>query len=287
MNPATSPTPPPPIQNHQSPIQNSPAPRSPLRPAVVELRTPEGILFTLEPAGPMARLLALLIDYAAVSVILQTLNIVLLMAKIIHADFARGLAIWLQFAAPIAYSLACEWFWRGQTFGKRLFRLRVLDARGLRLQFTQVVIRNLLRPLDLLPLFYLTGGLTAWLSPKGQRLGDFAAGTMVIREPVLFQPDLDQVSPGRFNSLRAHPHLAARLRQQVSPELAATALQALLRREGLDPAARVRLFAELAAVFRAKVALPEADLAGLPDEQLVRNVVDVLYRPRPDRDAPA
>jgi hypothetical protein len=87
---------------------------------------------------------------------------------------------------------------------------------------------------------------------------------------------------GKFNSLRQFPHLAARLRQQVSAAEADVALQALLRRAEFDPVARVELFGELAAHFRAKVEFPAEATDGMADEQFLRNVVDVLYRTRAD-----
>ena len=111
-----------------------------------------------------------------------------------------------------------------------------------------------------------------------QRLGDIAANTIVLRAPRLTEPDLDQLLAGKFNSLRQFPHLAARLRQNVSPTEAGVALQALLRRDELDPHARVELFDELAAHFRAKVLFPAEAMDGVPDEQYLRNVVDVIYR---------
>jgi len=63
-------------------------------------------------------------------------------------------------------------------------------------------------------------------------------------------PDLEQALERKFNSLRQSPHLAARLRQRVSPEEAQIALRALLRRDAYDPAARIVLFRELAAASR-------------------------------------
>ena len=119
---------------------------------------------------------------------------------------------------------------------------------------------------------------SCWFNPKCQRLGDIAANTIVIRIPRVAEPDLDQLLAGKFNSLRQHPHLAARLRQNVSPAEAAVALQALLRRDELEPVARVELFAELAGHFRAKVEFPAEATDGIADEQYLRNVVDVLYR---------
>jgi hypothetical protein len=139
-------------------------------------------------------------------------------------------------------------------------------------------VGNLLRFVDALPAFYFVGGVTCWLNPKCQRLGDIAANTVVIRHPRLTAPDLDQLLAGKFNSLRQFPHLAARLRQNVAPAEADIALQSLLRRDEFDPASRVELFGELAAYFRAKVEFPAEATDGVADEQYLRNVVDVIYR---------
>jgi hypothetical protein len=197
-----------------------------------------------------------------------------------------GIAIALyvlgSFIISIGYGIYFEWAWRGQTIGKRLLRLRVMDVEGMRLQFNQIVVRNLLRFVDSLPFFYFVGGVTCWLNRRSQRVGDIAANTVVVRNPRLAEPDLDQVLAGKFNSLRQFPHLAARLRQNVAPAEADIALQSLLRRDQFDPVSRVELFAELAAHFRAKVAFPPEATDGVADEQYLRNVVDVLYRTRGD-----
>jgi hypothetical protein len=79
--------------------------------------------------------------------------------------------------------------------------------------------------------------------------------------------------------------LCARLRQRVSPAEASTALQAVVRRDEFDPAARVQLFAELAAHFRSKVEFPADATQGMADERYIRNVVDVVYRTEPRRSA--
>ena len=150
------------------------------------------------------------------------------------------------------------------------------------MQFNQIVTRNLLRFVDSLPLFYFLGGVVCWLNPKCQRLGDLAANTIVVRNPPLAEPDLDQLLAGKFNSLRQYPHLAARLRQRTSPAEAAIAVQALLRRAEFEPVARVELFGELATYFHAKVDFPPEAIEGITDEQYIRNIVDVIYRTRTD-----
>ena len=183
--------------------------------------------------------------------------------------------------------MATEWAWRGQTIGKRLLRLRVMDAQGLRLQFHQVLLRNLLRFVDMLPALYLVGGLACLFSRRAQRLGDLAANTVVVHSAKYTEPDLDQLLAGKFNSLRQYPHLEARLRQRVSPAEARLALQALVRRDELDPAARVELFAELAEHFKSIVTFPPEAVEAMPDEQYIRNVVDILFRTRTVEAKPA
>ena len=247
--------------------------------AALEIRTPEGILFSQKLAGPVTRFLAWLIDLMCIGVALKVVSYLVNWVKLIDSNLGGAAGILAYFGVMIGYGIFCEWAWRGQTVGKRVFRLRVVDAEGMRLQFDQVVTRNLLRCVDSLPLFYLVGGLSCWFSRKCQRLGDIAANTIVIRQPPVAEPDLDQLATGKFNSLRQYPHLSARLRQRVSPAEAAVALQALLRRDGYDPVARVELFGTLAAHFRAKVEFPAEATDGVTDEQYVRNVVEELYRP--------
>jgi len=245
------------------------------------IRTPEGILFSQLLAGPVTRFAAWIIDWMCVTGMAMLLNIGLILLQLLSPDVGRALSLLGYFAISIGYGIALEWFWRGQTLGKRMLRLRVVDAHGLRLQFSQIVIRNLLRAVDMLPILYLVGGIATVLTRHAQRLGDLAANTVVIRNPKAVQPDLDQLLPDKFNSLREYPHLEVRLRQQVSAPEAALAVRALMRRDMLEPQARLDLFHEIATHFQSKVQFPPEATDGITDEQYVRNVVDVLYRTRP------
>jgi hypothetical protein len=107
-------------------------------------------------------------------------------------------------------------------------------------------------------------------------LGDIAGGTVVIRSIAHGRPDISALTRGRYNTLRQQTVLCARLRQKVSPELAALATEALFRRNEFDAASRLLLFNELAMHFKALADIPEADIESLSPEQLVRNVVEVL-----------
>jgi len=245
------------------------------------IKTPEGISFSLLLAGPVTRFLAWAIDLAAIIVIITVFNTLLIgVLTIFSVDLAQGVSILAYFVISIGYGIMLEWHWRGQTIGKRVLHLRVMDVRGLHLKFSQIVIRNLLRSVDSLPAFYLVGGMACLLSQRSQRLGDFASNTIVVRSPKIAEPDLDQLLSDKYNSLRAYPHLEARLRQRVSPQEAGIALQALLRRDQFDPLARYELFSEIASHFRSIVVFPQETTDGIADEQYVRNVVDVLFRAR-------
>jgi uncharacterized RDD family membrane protein YckC len=249
-----------------------------MKTATLQIRTPEGIVFAQPLAGPVTRFLAWAVDLMCIGALVSALTYVMGLLLVVSPGFGSAFSAVGYFVISVGYGIACEWLWRGQTVGKRLLRLRVVDVEGMRLQFNQVVMRNLLRFVDSLPATYLVGGLVCWFNAKCQRLGDIAANTIVIRIPRVTEPDLDQLLAGKFNSLRQYPHLAARLRQNVSPAEAAVALQALLRRDELAPVARVELFADLAAHFRAKVAFPAEATDGIADEQYLRNVADVIYR---------
>jgi uncharacterized RDD family membrane protein YckC len=198
---------------------------------------------------------------------------------LISNDLSQAFGILLFFVLNIGYTICLEWFWNGQTAGKRVFGLRVMDIRGLRIHPSQIVIRNLLRAVDSLPLFYLLGGTVCLAGRHMQRLGDLAANTIVVKSAPAVAPRIDQVlDRTHYNSLRFHPHLVARLRQHVLPKEADAALQAMLRRDELNLAARVELFHDMAVNFKHKVRFPEDALEGISDEQYVKDVVDVLYR---------
>jgi uncharacterized RDD family membrane protein YckC len=242
------------------------------------VHTPEGITFPLLLASPVTRSLAWGIDCGCIFVVWYVVNMALGFLGWVSPDFVGAVMTLAFFAISIGYGILLEWLWRGQTFGKRIFRLRVVDGQGMRLHFNQIVIRNLLRAVDALPLFYLVGGVACIFNARAQRLGDIAANTIVVRNPPVARPDVDQLLAGKFNSFLQHPHLVARLRQRVSPEEAYLALAALLRRDELESAARVERFEELAGYFRKILPFPVEASEGLTDEQYIRNVVGCLFR---------
>lgn len=246
----------------------------------LEIHTPEGVVFSLELAGPVTRFCAWFVDALAILALIGAANQLMFPLMLGSPGLAMAMQALAAFAISQGYRIALEWGMRGQTPGKRLFRLRVMDGDGLRLTFGQVVLRNLLRPADQLPVAYLVGGVAMLLSRESKRLGDLAAGTVVVRVPRPLAPDLETIREGRHNSLREHPSLEARLRAAVTPAEASVALAALLRRERLSPEARLEVFGRVADRLRSLVALPPEAVEGVSDEQFTRNAVEAIFRSR-------
>lgn len=253
------------------------------RTQLFHVRTPEGVAFSFRLASPVLRLVALLVDWTVVMTVWSIVAIVIGLLHLVSPDLAGAINVIGFFLFSQGYRIGMEWLRRGQTIGKKVMRLRVVDERGLRLTFGQIVLRNLLRFVDMLPGAYLVGGIAALSNRRGQRLGDLAAGTLVIWEPEEPAPDFTALQTGKYNSLRSHAPVVARLRQAISPAEARAAWQALARRDRLEDEARVKLFAELAGHFKTLTTMPLDAVEGVSDEQFVRNVVEVLFLERGTR----
>jgi uncharacterized RDD family membrane protein YckC len=250
------------------------------------IETPEGVEFSYELASPATRALAWVVDMAAIAVLTKGVDKFCDWLKPMNGDWATAVAALLYFVISIGYGILLEWRWHGQTIGKRVLGLRVVDARGLRLELSQVILRNLLRLVDMLPLLYLVGGIASFCSRNCQRLGDLAAGTVVARERPPYAPNIEEIAPAKYNSLLAYPHLSARLRNLANPASVSIAVQAASRRDGYEPLARIAVFRELAEYFQSLVHFPAEACEGLTDEQYVRSVLRVIFGGGSGRTAP-
>jgi len=99
-----------------------------------------------------------------------------------RSDWAVALFFIAQFVIFTFYHLFFEFIWNGQTPGKRRLSIRVVQANGLPLTTSGLLIRNFVRLLDFLPILYGVGLVTMFFTKNTQRLGDLAARTIVIRE---------------------------------------------------------------------------------------------------------
>jgi hypothetical protein len=153
----------------------------------------------------------------------------------------------LVFVLDWLYFMGFEVFWNGQSPGKRVLGLRVIGIDGTPLTWQQSVVRNLLRPADQFPLVYGVGAVSAILSGKAQRLGDMAAGTMVVVEDRSTRmPGHDDIPPDiepLVMQLPAGMRLERDLRQAVLLYAAKRASLPVALREELIRPLRSRLLA--------------------------------------------
>jgi uncharacterized RDD family membrane protein YckC len=146
---------------------------------VVAAETPEGILLELHPAGLNARFYAFGMDWIIrLSIIYMAVMILSLMGGI-------GFAFWfiLLFGLEWVYPIVFELTPSGATPGKRMFGLRVVMDNGLPVTAAASVTRNLLRAADFLPFCWAFAIVSMLLRADCKRLGDLAAGTIVVHQP--------------------------------------------------------------------------------------------------------
>lgn len=143
---------------------------------VVAVETPEGIGIGLHVAGPVVRFYAFAIDF----LIRAGLYLVCWRLLILGGDFGLGLFLIAIFAIEWFYAVPFEVLWHGQTPGKRALKIRVLREDGLPVRWSESITRNLLRAADFLPGAYGFGLVSMLIDRRFRRLGDLAAGTIVV-----------------------------------------------------------------------------------------------------------
>ena len=146
--------------------------------------TPEGIELTLHLAGPVPRAMAWAIDLAI------RLGIVLAVTTVAlqFGEAGWGVVLLTLFFVEWLLPAWLEAWWRGQTPGKRAMRLAVLNDDGTPVRWPGALTRNLLRAVDFLPFLYGTGLIAMLLNRDFKRLGDLAAGTVVVYQPEKPEP---------------------------------------------------------------------------------------------------
>jgi uncharacterized RDD family membrane protein YckC len=140
------------------------------------LETPEGVDLALTPAGPLPRILAYTIDLLIRTAFLIALSIVLS----VGGKAGVGILTICYFLAEWFYPVFFEIFANGKTPGKSSMGLRVVHDDGTPVTWSTSIIRNLLRAADFIPVMYVVGLTTMLMNRPYKRLGDFAAGTLVI-----------------------------------------------------------------------------------------------------------
>jgi uncharacterized RDD family membrane protein YckC len=215
------------------------------------IATPERVSLEYGIAGIGSRGGAVLVDtFIQVCVLLlvtAALAGAALASSAVIASFSRGAGIlvfgvWTlaAFAVSSGYFMVFEIVWSGQTPGKRLLGLRVIRESGYPIRPVDSMIRNLVRIVDWLPIGYGLGVLVMLCNRRSRRLGDFAGGTLVVRE-----------GPQRTLSAVAPPPASADepRRYRLSSADATLVRDFLVRRGGMEDRARVDLARRLAAAL--------------------------------------
>ena len=218
----------------------------------MSIPTPEGVELELVLAGVGSRLVATLADLVLKGIILLALWIV---GDALGGEgFVVALLVVASFLVWFGYDVAFETLASGRTPGKRAAGLRVVRLGGGPVGFLGSAVRNLLRLVDSLPGIYAVGAVCVLFSRRNQRLGDLAAGTLVVRERRAPLPG--SLPGGDFGvaDFAAADRYAAWDVSGVTPYELVTVRRFLERRWQLDPGARGRLGWELAERLRPKVA---------------------------------
>lgn len=256
--------------------------------------TPENITFGYEIAGIGSRFLAALVDTTIILLLQILVNMVLIMVlakgadlkgMLSSGDFLTSSASWvialmglISFFFFWGYYIFFEMLWNGQSPGKSLAKLRVIRADGTPITLTESIVRNLVRLIDFLPIYYGIGVVSMFINNQSRRLGDLAAGTLVIRESAekLTLKSLGVVDlhlPASSNN--AAPTLDAASQKYALERLTQQDIQMiesfLARREGLNN--RKALARQLADSVLSRMGIAEAEqqTSGVED-----TLVDIL-----------
>ena len=145
--------------------------------------------FDYQVAGLGTRAIAQILDLLIITAILVSVLFVAILAAAASAGIGSTdptVAILIEFIGSFVvlfgYFWVSETLWSGQTIGKKAFRLRAVGDRGEPLTFSQAGIRNIVRIVDFLPYAYGVGLVVMFANGKGKRLGDLAAGTIVVKD---------------------------------------------------------------------------------------------------------
>jgi uncharacterized RDD family membrane protein YckC len=236
--------------------------------------TPEQIALEYPLASAGSRFLALGLDTLVQLTAVLFLVLIAVAGRYFSARALQGLSTWILamlvlalFVLYYGYFAIFESVWSGQTPGKRAIGIRVIVASGRPLGPFDAILRNLLRIVDQLPGMYAVGLLSIFLTSRNQRLGDLAAGTVVVHDRPIAQPRKPDAAQGTVR------YGAARL---TAEEI--TLIDAFLeRRAALEPEVRLAAARRILDRLGRRLGLPAKATA---DEERVLEEIVREYRTR-------
>jgi uncharacterized RDD family membrane protein YckC len=243
----------------------------------VTVRTPESIAFYYELAGLGSRFLAVTIDF--VIQLLVFIGLALLiglvsdrigpLATSVHIHSAQlesivlAFMIFAIFILFFGYFIVFEAVWNGQTPGKRLLGIRVVRDGGYPLDIGSAVLRNMIRVVEA-AMLYIPSAVSALVSAQNKRIGDLAAGTIVVRDRAFEVTDPQAWMHG--DAVPSGPPLVAA--KALTADEWAVVDRYVERRTSLPPAVAAATAARIASALRPKVG--EAGATLTDDDLLLR-----------------
>jgi len=249
---------------------------------VLEIDTPENVTFDYDVAGIGSRFLAALMDTALIMLLQAVLfGSFFLLAKfvfnmdILNGDFASwALAILgiISFIFLWGYYLFFEILWNGQSPGKRMVGIRVIRVDGTPITASESMIRNLVRIIDLLPTAYGVGVVTMFINSNSRRVGDLAAGTIVVHDrQVDGFGDLSPIRQGMLNTLVSREDIPQGFPlEKVSQSELQIIEEFLARRKNLSN--RLSLAQHILASIAARLEIPKESISYNKAEQILATI---------------
>lgn len=251
---------------------------------VLSIDTPENVAFGYDVAGIGSRFLAALVDTILITIlqIIVVLTLLFLFNIIVgpFSDLEEYVAGWvigliglISFVFLWGYYIFFELLWNGQSPGKRWVGLRVIRTDGTPITLSESIIRNLVRLVDFLPAYYGLGVIVMFVNERACRLGDLAAGTLVIR-------DRATVTLESLSSKSTALDLGLSYASSAGTELPVGRLtEADLRmaedflRRRYELANRIQLARRIAQALFQRMALPLDQAGNRNPEDLIREIV--------------
>jgi uncharacterized RDD family membrane protein YckC len=237
----------------------------------LNIDTPEQVALEFSLATVGSRFLALAVDsLIQLGCAVVLFLVVALGLRVASATFEPArpwvLALFVLglFIINFVYFAVFESVWNGQTPGKRLIGLRVIHASGRPISVFEAILRNVVRIADQLPGIYAIGIVSVFLTERSQRLGDLAAGTVVVHERAV-EAAVEAFTP-RADSAHTLTHYGA---SRLTGEEISVIELFFRRREELDGYARLRAAHQIAARIRERLGIT----AKIDNEQLLEEIV--------------
>jgi uncharacterized RDD family membrane protein YckC len=182
---------------------------------VIKIDTPENVTFDYDVAGIGSRFLAALVDTGIIlllQIVVFAVFFLLLSTEYALIENAMSWALaaigLISFILLWGYYVFFEFLWNGQSPGKRLIGLRVIRVDGTPISESESIIRNLVRLIDFMPMAYGVGVVTMFINSNSRRVGDLAAGTVVVHDRAMKGlHELSSVNPGTLSTLGSENEL--------------------------------------------------------------------------------